>query len=70
MFPGSRKKTKVSNEVRFGKLSHWIENNDDVQNNDDVLNVGKQHYIFVKNAMLLYTQNDLRNSMNSDRFTE
>ena len=43
MFPGSRKKTKVSNEVRFGKLSHWIENNDDVQNNDDVLNVGKQH---------------------------
>ena len=24
MFPGSRKKTKVSDEVRFGKLSHWI----------------------------------------------
>ena len=40
------------------------------QNNDDVLNVEKQHYVFVKNAMLLYTQNVLRNSMNSDRFTE
>ena len=24
MFPGSRKKTKVSNEVRFDKFSHWI----------------------------------------------
>ena len=24
MFPGSRKKTKVSDEVRFDKLSHWI----------------------------------------------
>ena len=24
MFPGFRKKTKVSNEVRFDKLSHWI----------------------------------------------
>ena len=40
------------------------------QNNDDVLNVEKQHYIFVKNTLLLYTQNLLRNSMNSDRFTE
>ena len=40
------------------------------QNNDDVLNVEKQHYNFVKNAMLLYTQNFLKNSMNSDRFTE
>ena len=24
MFPGSRKKAKVSDEVRFDKLSHWI----------------------------------------------
>ena len=24
MFPGSRKKTRVSDEVRFDKLSHWI----------------------------------------------
>ena len=24
MFPGSRKKTKVSDEVRFDKLSPWI----------------------------------------------
>ena len=24
MFPGSRKKTKVSDDVRFDKLSHWI----------------------------------------------
>ena len=24
MFPVSRKKTKVSDEVRFDKLSHWI----------------------------------------------
>ena len=24
MFRGSRKKTKVSDEVRFDKLSHWI----------------------------------------------
>ena len=24
MFAGSRKKTKVSDEVRFDKLSHWI----------------------------------------------
>ena len=24
MFPGSRKKTKYSDEVRFDKLSHWI----------------------------------------------
>ena len=24
MFPGSRKKTKVSDEVRFDKLSQWI----------------------------------------------
>ena len=24
MFPGSRKRTKVSDEVRFDKLSHWI----------------------------------------------
>ena len=24
MFPGSRKKIKVSDEVRFDKLSHWI----------------------------------------------
>ena len=40
------------------------------QNNDDVLNVEKQRYIFVKNPMLLYTQNVLRDSINSDRFTE
>ena len=24
MFPGLSKKTKVSDEVRFGKMSHWI----------------------------------------------
>ena len=24
MFPGSRKKTKVSDEVRFNKSSHWM----------------------------------------------
>ena len=24
MFPGSRKKNKVYDEVRFDKLSHWI----------------------------------------------
>ena len=40
------------------------------QNNDDVLNMEKQRYIFVKNPMLLYTQNVLRDSINSDRFTE
>ena len=40
------------------------------QNSDDVLNVKNQRYIFVKNPMLLYTQNVLRDSINSDRFTE
>ena len=40
------------------------------QNNGDVLNVEKEHYVFAKNAMLLYTQNVLRNSMNRARFTE
>ena len=39
------------------------------QNNDDVLNVEK-HYISLKNVMLLYTHNVLRDSINSDRFTE
>ena len=24
MFPGSRKKSRVSDEVRFDKLTHWI----------------------------------------------
>ena len=24
MFPGSRKKTKISDEVKFDKLSYWI----------------------------------------------
>ena len=24
MFPGSRKKTKISDQVRLDKLSHWI----------------------------------------------
>ena len=57
MFPGSTKKTKVSDEVRFDKLNHWISK-------------AKQHYIFVKNVMLLYTKNVLRDSMDSDRFTE
>ena len=48
MFPGSRMKAKVSDEVRFDKLSHWIGN--------DVLNVEKKHSLFVKNAKMLYTQ--------------
>ena len=40
------------------------------KNNDNVLNVKKQHYIFMKNTMLLYNQNVLRNYMNNNRFTE
>ena len=51
MFPGSTKKTKVSNEVRFANLVI----RSGKQNNDDVVNVEKQDYIFVKNSMLLYT---------------
>ena len=67
MFPASRKKTKVSDEVRFDKFSHWIIGLVK-KNNDNVLNVRKQHYIF--NAMLLYTQNVLRDPMNRDRLTK
>ena len=60
MFPGSRKKPKVSDEVRFDKLSPWINK----AKQRSVLNMEKQ-----QNAMLLYTQNVLRNSMESDRLT-
>ena len=66
MFPGSRKKTIVSDEIRFDKLSHWI----DKAKQRRCAECGKKHYIFVKNAMLLYTHTVLRDSMNSDRFTE
>ena len=49
-------------------LTNWVTGL--VKQNNDVLNVKKQRYIFVKNPMLLYTQNVLRDSINSDRFTE
>ena len=48
-------------------LTNWVTGL--VKQNNDVLNVKKQRYIFVKNPMLLYTQNVLRDSINSDRFT-
>ena len=66
MFPGSRKKTKVSDEVKFDKLSHLIGKAKQRQ----CAECGKATLDFCEKCMLLYTQNVLRNSMNSDRFTE
>ena len=40
------------------------------QNNNDLLNVEKQHYIFVSNGRLLYIHKLLTDSMDSDQFTE
>ena len=44
MFPGSRKKTKISDQVRFDKLSHWIRKGEQRR----CAECGKQHYIFVE----------------------
>ena len=50
-------------------LTNWV-NGSVKQNNDDVLNMEKQRYVFLKNTMLLYTQNVVRTSMHNDSFTE
>ena len=66
MFAGSRQKNKVSNEVRFDKLSHWIGKAEQRRRAE----CGKTIYLNECNVMWLYTHNVLRDSMNSDRLTE
>ena len=41
MFPGSRKETKVSDKVRFDKLSYWIGK----AKQQRCADVEKQHYL-------------------------
>ena len=66
MFAGSRQKSKVSDEVRFDKLSHWIGKAEQRRRAE----CGKTIYLNECNVMWLYTHNVLRDSMNSDRLTE
>ena len=66
MFPSSRKKTKVSDEVRFDKWVIGLVK----QNNDDVVNVKKTTIYFCEKCSVALHPNFLRGSMNSNILTE